>query len=154
MMHIPAILYVRTVVPTSDTNIEKLQRIENKVWRFLLGIGGYSTVETLREEIGASMVKSRVMETTLAYIIDVMASEFNELKGMMNNAIKREKGKWFNNTNKYRLELGLTWEELINLDKKSLKKLIRNYDNECWEKGLSEKPAAKFYAAEKKRDKI
>ena len=40
MMHIPAILYGRTVVPTSDTNIEKLQKIENKVWRFLLGIGG------------------------------------------------------------------------------------------------------------------
>ena len=41
MMHIPAILYARSVVPTSDTNIEKLQRIENKVWRYLLGIGGY-----------------------------------------------------------------------------------------------------------------
>ena len=40
MMHIPAILYGRTVVPTSDTNIEKLQRIENKIWRFLLGVGG------------------------------------------------------------------------------------------------------------------
>ena len=90
------------------------------------------------------------METTLAYIIDVMTSDFNELKGMMNDAIRREKGKWFNNTNKYRLELGLTWEELKNLDRNSLKKLIRKYDNECWEKGLSEKPAAKFYAAEKK----
>ena len=86
------IRYGRTVVPTSYTNIEKLQRIENKVWRFLLGIGGYSTVEALRGEIGASMVKSRIMETTIAYIIDVMASEFNELKEMMNDAIRREKG--------------------------------------------------------------
>ena len=69
-------------------------------------------MEALRGEIGASMVKSRIMETTLAYIIDVMASDFNELKEMMNNAIRREKGKWFNNTNKYRIELGLTWQEL------------------------------------------
>ena len=89
MMHIPAILYGRTVVPTSDTNIEKLQRIENKVWRFLLGVGGYATIEALRGEIGASMVKSKIMETTLSYIIDVMNSEFNELKSMMKGAIKR-----------------------------------------------------------------
>ena len=51
MMHIPAIMYGRTVVPTSDTNIEKLQRIENNVWRFLLGIRGYSIVEALRGKL-------------------------------------------------------------------------------------------------------
>ena len=33
----------------------KLQRIENKVWRHLLGIGGYSTIEALKREIGASV---------------------------------------------------------------------------------------------------
>ena len=82
-------------MPTSNTNTEKLQRIENKVWRYLLGIGGYSTVEALRGEIGASMVKSRIIETTLAYIVDVMASDFNELKEMMNDAIRREKGKCY-----------------------------------------------------------
>ena len=38
MIHLSAILYARSVVPTSDTNIEKLQRIENKIWRYLLGI--------------------------------------------------------------------------------------------------------------------
>ena len=31
IMHLPAILYARAVVPTSETNINKLQRIENKV---------------------------------------------------------------------------------------------------------------------------
>ena len=90
MMHLPSILYGRAVVPTSETNIMKLQRIENKVWRYLLGIGGYSTVEALRGEIGASMIKSKIMETTLAYLIDTMASEFNNVKKMMNDAIRRE----------------------------------------------------------------
>ena len=80
MMYIPAIMYGRTVDTTSETNITKLQRIENRIWRFLLGIGGFSTVEALRGEIGASMVKSRVMETSLGYILDVMNGEFEELK--------------------------------------------------------------------------
>ena len=67
----------------------------------------------------------------------------------MNDAIRRKKGKWYNNVNSYRMELGLTWEDLKTLDKKSLKKMIRDYDKKCWEKVLSEKSAARFYASEK-----
>ena len=150
MMHIPAILYGRTVVTTSDTNIVKLQRIENRIWRFLLGVGGYATIEALRGEIGASMVKSRIMETSIAYILDVMNSEFTELKNIMQDSIKKGKGRWYNNINRYRQELKITWDDLLGLDRKALKKLIRNYDNDCWEDGLLEKPTTEFYAAEKR----
>ena len=108
MMHIPAIIYGRTVVTTSEANITKLQRIENRIWRFLLGIGGYATVEALRGEIGASMVKSRIMETSLAYILDVINSEFEELKKLMLDSIKEGKGKWYNHVNKYRQELNIS----------------------------------------------
>ena len=38
--------------------------------------------------------------------------------------------------------MGLTWEELKNLDRKSLKRRIKKYDNE--------KPAGRFYASEKR----
>ena len=65
MISIPAILFGRAVVPTCKTRIEDLQKLENRVWRYLLDIGGYSTVAALRGEIGASLVKSRVMETVL-----------------------------------------------------------------------------------------
>ena len=68
LMAIPAILYGRAIITTSKNNIEILQRIENKVWRYLIGIGGYSTVEALRGEIGAYMIKFRIMETMLLFI--------------------------------------------------------------------------------------
>ena len=55
-----------------------------------MGIGGYSTVEALRGEIGASMIKSRIMETMLVYLIDTIASEFTIIKHMMKDAIVRE----------------------------------------------------------------
>merc|ERR1711874_512473 len=73
LMALPAILFGRAVIPTCDSPIEglqrleRLQRLENRVWRYLLGIGGYSTVESLRGEMGASMVRSRVMETMMSY---------------------------------------------------------------------------------------
>merc|ERR1711895_292403 len=53
LMCMPAILFGMAIIPTSDGRIEGLQRLENKVWRFLLGVGGYSTVEALRGEMGA-----------------------------------------------------------------------------------------------------
>ena len=67
--------------------------IENKIWRYLLGIGGYSTIEALRGEIGASMIKSRIMETMLAYMIDTLASDFVNMKMMMRDTIRRKKGR-------------------------------------------------------------
>ena len=48
------------------------------------------------------------MDTMLAYIVDTMASDFTNVKDMMNNAITRGKGKWYNNINSHRLELELT----------------------------------------------
>ena len=68
-MAIPQALYSRAVIPTTEADIKKLQRIKNRVWRYLLGIGGYSTVEDLRGEIGASSDRSRIMENMLAYIL-------------------------------------------------------------------------------------
>ena len=87
-----------------------------------MGIGGYYTIEALRGEIGASMIKSRIMETMLAYLIDTMASEFTNIKNMMNDAIVRGKGRWYNTINRYRLELGLTWRKLETMNRATLKK--------------------------------
>ena len=76
LMALPAILFGRAVIPTCESLIEGLQRLENRVWRYLLNIGGYSTVEALRGEMGASMVRSRVMETMLLYAMDTLKGKF------------------------------------------------------------------------------
>ena len=150
MMVIPTVLYGRAVIPRNENDINKLQRIENRVWRYLLGIGGYSTVEALRGEIGASAVKSRIMETMLAYLISTRKSDFTHLKEIINDALSRGKGRWFRTINKYREELKLTWGDLDTMDKITLKRIIRKYDDKIWEQGLLDKQVLRFYALEKK----
>ena len=145
MMSIPAILFGRAVVPTCSTRIEKLQRLENRVWRYLLDIGGYSTVDALRGEIGASLVKTRVMETVLQYIRSTMNSEFGNIKRMMEDTIKTKKGKWFKNANSYRLELGISWDSLFNMSEIELKRRIREYDTKIWEQNLNKKRVLTHY---------
>ena len=150
LMSLPAILFGRAVIATSKRSIEKIQRIKNKVWRYLLGIEGYSTVEALRGEMGASLINSRIMETMLLYIVDTMASKFSNIIEMMNDSIVKRKGKWFNAVEEYRLKLGLTWDRMKNIDRQSLKKLVRKYDTQKWKEGLQRKTSMRIYKMEKK----
>ena len=150
LMAIPALLFGRAVIPTSKNQIIKLQRLENKVWRYLLGIGGYSTVESLRGEMGASMVYSRVMETTLMYVVDTLSGKFQDVKNMMLHMIAKGKGRWFKAANEYREELELSWEDFKTMDKKSLKNIIKKYDTKKWNEGMKEKVSLTYYMQEKK----
>ena len=69
---------------------------------------------------------------------------------MMNDAIIRKKGKWYKTVNKYREDLGLSWEVLLEMDRNILKKCIKKYDNDLWEQGIINKKVPSFYALEKK----
>merc|ERR1712055_901937 len=63
---VPGIMFGKQVVILNKKKIkEKLQVIENNVYRGILGIGPTAPVETLRGEVGASEVESRVAETIL-----------------------------------------------------------------------------------------
>ena len=67
---------------------------------------------------------------------------------MIKDSIARKKDKWFRTINKYREELDLTWNEIEEMDRNTLKRCIREYDNALWEKGLREKKVLSFYAWE------
>ena len=90
------------------------------------------------------------METFLAFIISVYKGKFNNLKLMMDDAIKRQKGKWFKVANKYRENLKLSWDEIKEMDRKTLKVIIYRYDTDLWERGIRESKVLGFYALEKK----
>ena len=58
---IPSILYGSNIVNFSDTELEKLQRIGNGVYRQILGAPKYAANCTLRGEMGASLMKRRII---------------------------------------------------------------------------------------------
>ena len=95
--------------------------------------------------MGVSLVKSRVMETMLLYVIDTMNSKFVNVKEMMMDTIMTERGHWYTCINKHREELGVTWDELLKMSKEELKKKIRKYDTDKWYESLETKPTLKYY---------
>ena len=110
-----------------------------------MGIGGYSTVDALRGEIGASLVKSRIIETTLQYIRETMNSKFNNIKEMMLDTINSKSGRWFMRADHYRQELGIEWEDLYKMTKEELKRKVREYDTRKWRESLNNKSTLEFY---------
>ena len=62
-----ALMYGKQVITLSKKTINKLQTIENRVFRYLIGVAGYVAVAAIRGEVGASRVETRVMETILMF---------------------------------------------------------------------------------------
>ena len=46
--------------------------------------------------------------------------------------------------------MGLTWEKLETMNKATLKKIIRKYDDDSCNLGIISKPSLKYYSKEKK----
>ena len=110
LMMIPGILFGKGVVVTAKSTIEKIQAVENRVWKYLLGVGGYTSIESLRGEIGASMMTSRIIETMLSFVIDTLSGEFEKVKSYMLHEIETGKGQWMRAVNQYRSLLNISWE--------------------------------------------
>ena len=142
---VPSILSGRAVVPTCNTLAEKLQRKENKVWRHAMGIGGYSTIAGLRGEIGASLMKTRVMKATLQYARDVMNGEFENIKRMMEDIFRMRKGEWYRVVDSYLQELKIDWKTLCSMTKEGINRMMLEYDTEKWIIDLEEKSTLKYY---------
>ena len=132
LMMVPGILFGKGVVVAAKTTVDKIQAAENRVWKYLLGLGGYTTLESLRGEVGASMMSSRLMETMLSFVIDTLTGEVEDMKTYMLHEIETGKGQWIKMVNQYRNILGITWEEMKEIEKKDLKKRIREYDIKIW----------------------
>ena len=61
-MVIPALLSASPVIKNSMKDIEDIQKVESRIYRFLLGLAKYSTSSLVRGEIRASLFITRVNE--------------------------------------------------------------------------------------------
>merc|ERR1711874_97209 len=149
LMCLPSVLFGRAVVPTNKTRVQGLQRLENRVWRYLMGVGGYATVDALRGEMGASLADSRIMETMLLYARDTMKGGFQNLKDMMTDTMKVGVGKWYTSITEYLSKLNVTWDNLIKMPREEIKLRVKDYDTTKWTNSLQDLSTQKYYVAGK-----
>ena len=91
------------------------------------------------------MMLSRIMETVLLYVVDTLSSSFENLKMYMNDEIEKGRGQWIRAINDYREKVEMSWEDLRNIDKKTLKNKIKEYDAQIWLQEMFHKPTLRWY---------
>ena len=143
---LPSVLYASSVVTWDKGGLRTLQRIENNVWRHILGCPGYTPICAMRGDIGSSTMSIRVMKSKLKYIRYVV-SEGNELlKGIFLDMYYRGRDPLIREIKGYLEELGIAnLEQLVSLDEKDLMNLIRSYDSNKWLEELNEKSTLSVY---------
>ena len=108
-------------------------------------------METLRGEVGASSVESRVMETMLSFARDTLQGKFEDIKGYMEHDLITNKGRWAKMIQKYGQEIGIEQEELKTLSKKDIKDKVRERDTRIWEENMEGKETLKWYSRGKQK---
>ena len=142
---IPAILYGTNIIRLTNTEIKKLQQIENGVYRKILGAAKYAPNCTLRGEIGASSMKARIIKGTLTYIKGIEEGNNKILKAITRDMKLEENNKWMNTIREYLHETNLQYMDLTRMNKEELKKKINTYDTKIWEEELRNKSSLKIY---------
>ena len=104
-----------------------------------MGIGGYSAVAALRGEMGASLMKTRIMKTTLQFVREVINGKFVNIREMMLDTIKMKVGNWYKIVNSYLIELGIDWEDIYGMTKEDINCMMKIYDTQLWKNNLEKK---------------
>ena len=110
-----------------------------------MGIGGYSAVAALRGEMGASLMKTRIMKITLQFVREVINGKFVNIREMMLDTIDMKVGNWYKIVNSYLIELGIDWKDLYSMTKEDIKCMMRIYDTQAWRDHLEKKSTLKYY---------
>ena len=150
---LPSILYGTNIIPISDTEAKQLQVYENSVYRQILGAPRYAPVCTLRGEVGASQMKTRIIQGHLQYLRSTMQGTNELLKEVIRIQLEENKTKWAKTTTEYLRTVQLKDSELKNMDKNTLKNKLRDWDSQQWHSEMSSKTSISMYKNRKKEIK-
>ena len=144
---LPSILYGSNVMTLTEVEINKLQTIENGVYRQILGAPRYAANAALRGEIGASLMSTRIITGRLQYVRNIMQGQNQLLKEVLVEMIEDSKNKWMKKTISYIEEAGLKMTDLSQMKKETLKAYMKQQDRVKWKNEMMNKTTLKVYAS-------
>ncbi|XP_050714164.1 uncharacterized protein LOC126997158 [Eriocheir sinensis] len=142
---LPSILYGVNIINITKTDIKKLQRIENEVYRKILRAPMYAQEAALRGEIGSSSVKNRIREGQWKYLRYVLVEGNDLVRRVGEEMIEKRQSRWVKDLlNELRATEGLS-VSVRNETKESIKQRMRELDTREWKRQMNEKASLKIY---------
>ena len=125
---LPAILYGTAVINITETEVKRLQQIENGVGRKILGAPKYAAVTTLRGEIEMSEMRTRRAEARLRYAKAIEEGKNELLKKILGKIKSDVSNKWMRETMRCMEETGVNERNFWRMKKNTIKSKAREMD--------------------------
>ena len=149
----PSLMYGESVLTWNKDEIERIDRTENAVWRKILGAPGYTPIAAMRGDIRCISMIARDMKVKLSFAKYLMNAENEMLREIFRDMLEENRDKLVKIMNDYLHILGIgNMEELNEMSKGMIVKLIEEYDECKWKEDLDRRSTLKIYQ-EFKREK-
>lgn len=147
---LPCLLYGLGVVVWSGGELEKLQKVENSVWRCILGAPGYAPITAMRGDIGASTMLVRDIKSKLKYVRYAINSGNKLLSTIMTEIMHNKEDPYVRKVEEYMNKIGIgDIDGLMKLTDEKLEDKARDYDERMWREELESKKTLELYIAHK-----
>ena len=74
-----------------------------------------------------------------------MESSFKRIKTYLEHDIATGESEWMRTVNRYRSDLNITWQEFREIDRKTLKRRLRDWDTQEWMEEMFHRPTLRWY---------
>ena len=142
---VPRLLFASSVIPMNQEFIQSLQKSENKAFRSLFNAPKFTPICSLRGEVGASLMISRLHKNKLNYLKHLLMSENELIKKIATKQIEEKKSPWGKEIHKILEKYNISIEQMKIYSKKEIKEKINIVDTETWETNLRQKSSLEKY---------
>ena len=147
---LPAVLHGIGLMEMSKKEMKKLQAIENRVYGTILGARKGTAIATIRGETGASLVRTRFIRSRLMIAHSIWNGKNKLVRNILEKMREDIGNTWNNKLNQYLTEVGITFEQLIEMNKNQIKRKINEYDSNLWYEDMISKRSLGIYRRFKK----
>ena len=142
----PSFLYGSEIIYYTRTEIQKLQVIDNKVYRGILRAPSSTAIESLRGDVGASSSMARDMKNKLMFVKHCLEEKTNALvRHIFSQQFQNEDTKFMKQLKEYMNLAELTLRDIKDMKFADIKTVCNEWDNKTWMEAAAKKTTLGLY---------
>lgn len=142
----PKFLHCQGIIPYTKSELDALQRAENKTYRILLRAPNYTPNSFLKGEVGSTSMKNRDIKAKLLYVKHIMDHPNNNLlRHCFLHKLETCKDKWTKTILKYLHDYNINIYGLSNTTQQKIVTSIKERDTQEWKNELFTKDSLTLY---------
>ena len=144
-VELPGLLFGSGIYSFSKQQERALQTIENMVYRAMLRGPSYVAAETLRGEIGASSMESRLMKSRLLLAKSFRESDNGLVREIMERVERDNKNLWNIDLKRCMEKTGIDSDSLSTMSKEQVRDRVLEFDTDEWRRSMETKSSLYIY---------